>query len=305
MPPLPPLVDAHVHLWDLERFRYPWLEADDCAPLRSDYLATHLVADIGALDVRALVHVQADIDHDLDPVEETAWLASQVAEAPDGFPPLVCVPYADLRAPDLDDVLARHAEHELVRGIRQEVWFDPESTLPGILQENLLDDPAWAAGLRRLVAHGLSFDLLVKAEQLDQAGTIFREVPELQVVVDHAGVPTLVDGVPPDVWRQGLRRFAAQVPNSVLKISGMGFLRPSWELADVRPTVLECIEIFGPARCAFASNFPVERPDASYERLWRAYDEITGELSGAERSDLFAGTAARAYRIPDGPERSR
>jgi predicted TIM-barrel fold metal-dependent hydrolase len=295
---VPTVVDTHVHFWDLSRFPYPWLESEDTAALSSDYLPSNFMADSADLDVSSIVHVQADIDHSLDPVEETAWLASLVDSAPDGFPPMVVVAYADLRSPTLADTLARHAEYDFVRGIRQEVWFDPESTLPGVLRENLLDDPAWTSGLRRLADYNLSFDLLVKAEQLQGAAAIFREIPEVPVIVDHAGVPTLTDGAPPAEWRDGMRRFASEVPNSVLKISGMGFIKSSWEIHDIAPIVRECIEIFGPSRCAFGSNFPVEKPDATYSRLWEAYAEITRDLSTEERTYLFSKTAELAYRIP-------
>lgn len=294
---IPSIVDTHVHLWDLSRFRYPWLEAEEYAPIRSNYLPSDLVADISSLDVRALVHVQADIDHELDPVEETAWLASLSESAPRGFPRMVCVPYADLRSPDLDDILVRHTEYEFVRGIRQEVWFDPESTLSEVLQTNLLDDPAWVSGLKRLAEHDLSFDLLVSAPQLSQGSSIFRDIPDVPVIIDHSGAPVLKDGRLSATWLEGLQQFAREVPNAVIKISWMGFIRSAWAVSDIEDVVCACIDIFGPSRCAFGSNYPVERPDSSYERLWEAYAEITNSLSASERFELFEGTATRFYRI--------
>lgn len=296
MPAPPAVIDTHVHFWDLARFRYPWLDAEECAPFRSSYLPRQLIADFDDVNVTGLVHVQADIDRQIDPVEETKWLESTVA-AQDDLPPTVCVGYADLRAPDLDDVLRRHLECELMRGIRQEAWFDPDSTLPGILRTNLLSDAAWIRGLRSLGRYNLSFELLVKAEQLEQAAAVFNDLPELPVVLEHTGVPINDDGGPPPLWRSGMRAFAKSVPHSVLKISAMGFIRPSWSLADIGPIVREGIEIFGPQRCMLGSNFPVEQPHGSYSRLWRAYDEITSDLSADERSDIFWRTAQRIYQI--------
>jgi predicted TIM-barrel fold metal-dependent hydrolase len=174
-----------------------------------------------------------------------------------------------------------------MRGIRQEVWFDPNSTEPGAQRDDLLADPAWARGLRTLVEHDLSFDLLIAAHQLERACDIFREVPELSVVLDHTGVPTLVDGAPPPRWRTGLSRFAHEVPRSLLKISNMGFIDPAWELAEVTPLVLESIEAFGPERCMLGSNFPVDRPYSTYAELWKAYEAMSSDLSPSERSALF------------------
>lgn len=292
----PEIIDTHVHFWDLARFRYPWLDAEECAPIRASYLPGQLISDFEDLDVRGLVHVQADMDRGVDPAEETKWLES-MRQAHGDLPPMVCVAYADLRAPALDDVLRRHLRHEFVRGIRQEAWFDPDSTLPGILRTNLLSDAAWIMGLRTLRRYDLLFELLVKAEQLEQAAAVFNDLPGLPVVLEHTGVPINRDGGPPPQWRSGMRAFAKSVPHSVLKISAMGFIRPSWSLADVGPIVREGIEIFGPERCMLGSNFPVEQPHGSYSRLWRAYDEITRDLSIDERADIFSRTARRVYRI--------
>lgn len=294
-----PAIDTHVHFWDLAQFGYPWLDADDCADIRADYLPADLAADIAGADVLAMVHVQAEVDHAVDPVDETAWLTSVLDAAPPSVPPAAIVGYADLRRPDLEDVLARHLHFARVRGIRQELWFDPASTEPGALHDDLLSDPAWVAGLRQLAGHSLSFDALVSASQLAQAAAVFREHPELAVILDHTGVPTLTDGVPPPEWRTSLRRFASEVPNSVLKISGMAFIQPAWRIPDVAPVVRESIETFGPARCMLGSNFPVDKPHADYARVWEAYDEITSDLSGHERAAIFSDTARRVYRIDD------
>ena len=292
-----PFIDAHLHLWELERFSYPWLADPGAEGLASDYLVEHFRADVGDLPLVATVHVQAEIDHALDPAAETSWLAG-VAAAQDTVPvPTVCVGYADLRAPDLDAVLDRHAEHGLFRGIRQEAWFDPASTRADVPRENLLDDPIWAAGLRRLAARGLSFDLLVWARQLEQAAAIFRELPELPLVLEHTGLPVDPEPAERDLWRRGMRRFAEQVPHALLKISALRFSSPTWDLDEVGRLVREAIDLFGPARCLFASNFPVDRPAIGYADLWGAYDRFTQDLGADERAAIFRGNAARAYRI--------
>jgi predicted TIM-barrel fold metal-dependent hydrolase len=292
-----PFIDAHLHLWELERFRYPWLADPGAEGLGSDYLVEDFRADVGELPLIASVHVQAEIDHALDPVAETSWLA-ELAAAQDADPvPTVCVGYADLRAPDLDAVLDRHAEHRLFRGIRQEAWFDPDSTRADIPRENLLDDPAWAAGLRCVAERGLSFDLLVWARQLEQAAAIVRELPEFPLVLEHTGLPVGPDPAERDVWRRGMRRFAAQVPHALLKISALRSVSPAWDPGELGPPVREAIDIFGPQRCLFASNFPVDRPAVAYADLWAAYDRFTEDLDARERAAMFRGNAARVYRI--------
>ncbi len=293
---IPAFVDTHVHLWDLEHLSYPWLEDPAFAALRQNYLADDWRADAGELELAGLVHVQAEVDHAVDPVEETAWLRSLEFGA--GAPPLVYVAYADLRAPDLDDVLARHAEAGPVCGIRQEAWFDPESTRADIPRFNLLDDPAWRSGLARLPGHNLSFDLLVWPHQLEQAARLFSGLEELAVVLEHTGLPSPGDAEEMELWRAGMRGFARAVPASMLKISAMAFISGGWTVEEIKPVVLEAIEIFGPGRCMLGSNFPVDRGAATYEQIWAGYAEMLADLSADEQDGLFRCNAVRMYRLP-------
>ncbi|GAA1748943.1 amidohydrolase family protein [Nonomuraea bangladeshensis] len=281
------VVDAHLHLWQLGRFSYPWLADDGSAELRHDYLVSDWRADAEEVEIAATVHVQAEIGHALDPAEETAWLASLGESVP-----TVCVGYADLRAPDLDEVLDRHQRHALFRGIRQLAWYDPHSAKADVPRENLLDDPRWAAGLRRLAARGLSFDLQVWPHQLAQAAGIFRDLPDLPVVLEHAGLP----GQRAE-WRDELRRFATQVPHALLKISALRSVSPAWSLDELAPVVHDAIEAFGPDRCLFGSNFPVDRPAVGYGDLWRTYDALTSGYSADERTRMLRTNAASLYRI--------
>ena len=70
-----------------------------------------------------------------------------------------------------------------------------------------------------------------------------------------------------------------------------------WTIDSIRPFVLTIIDTFGPRRCMFGSNFPVDKLYSSYEALFDAFDMITKDFSAAERNELFAGTAERFYRI--------
>jgi predicted TIM-barrel fold metal-dependent hydrolase len=267
--------------------------------MRDGYLPDDWQRDAGRRELIAAVHVQAEIDHAIDPVEETAWLAALAAAHSDALPPMVCVAYADLRAPQLDDVLARHREAGPVRGIRQEAWFDPASTRADLPRVNMLSDPAWRTGLARLPLHELAFDLLVWPHQLAQAAAIFAALPDLTVVVEHTGLPQPGERERQRLWRAGLRRFAELVPRSVLKISALAFISEHWTVGAIRPVVLEAIEIFGAHRCMLGSNFPVDRGAASYDAIWTAYEEIVRDLSAEEQAALFAGTALQTYRIEE------
>ena len=94
-----------------------------------------------------------------------------------------------------------------------------------------------------------------------------------------------------------MRTLAAQ-PNVAAKISGLGMFEPNWTADSIRPLVLATIEIFGPERCLFASNFPVDKLASDYDRIWQAFDQITTDFSADERRKLFHDNAAHFYRLP-------
>ena len=112
------MIDTHVHHWELGRFRYPWLAVAAFDDLRKDYFAADYRADAAEVPVDGWVHIQAEVDHQLDPVAETAWVESlaEEASAADLLGPLACVVYADLRAANPRDLLSRHCSYPLTRG---------------------------------------------------------------------------------------------------------------------------------------------------------------------------------------------
>lgn len=293
------IIDAHQHFFDLERFRYPWLEEAAFAALRRPYLLPDLVADVGDVDVVGTVYVQAEVDHDTDPVLETAWVQS-VADAGGarGLPGAI-VGYADLRRPDLVDVLARHRQSPLFRGIRQLLRYDPGATAADSLRVNLLQDSGWQAGYRSLAGFGLSFDLLTFPRELAEAARFVAGVPDVPVVLEHLGLPPLDDAAGMETWRQGMHALAA-VDHACLKISALGEFAAHRPTITLRSLVLEAIDMFGVDRCMFGSNYPVDKVSTPYDAFWSALDEITNSFTEDERNRLFNGNARRFYRIETG-----
>jgi L-fuconolactonase len=88
-----------------------------------------------------------------------------------------------------------------------------------------------------------------------------------------------------------------------MRYTGLGFNEqtepPSSEMvaAACRPYFETCIETFGPSRSMFESNFPVDKVSYSYQVFWNACKLIAKGASTSEKADLFAGTAARFYRL--------
>lgn len=287
----PPFVDAHVHFHDLDHptLRWEWLEADappdpvlgDDGALRSRrYRADDYLAETRFQEVAKVVHVQAAIGSP-DPVEETRWLQAFADRL--GVPHGV-VAYADLADPGVAAVLDRHAEFPVLCGIRD------------LRYDGYLDDPAWEAGYALLGGRGLVCCDDPAVEDMGKARRLAERHPEVTLCIDHAGFPKARDRAYFERWREGMRGLAA-VPNAVVKISGLGQADHRWTVDSLRPWVLECIDAFGTERSFFASNWPVDRLYSSYGDVLEAYDELTADLSAADREALFAGNAERIFRL--------
>ncbi|MEZ5785150.1 MAG: amidohydrolase family protein [Xanthobacteraceae bacterium] len=287
------IIDAHQHFFDFGRFRYPWLDSDAFAALRRPYLLPDLLADMKSVDVVGTVYVQAEVEHETDPVLETAWVQSIADSSGSRGLPSAIIGYADFRQTNLEDTLIRHCQHSLFRGIRQSLRYDPHSERADIPRVNLLKDPRWQDGYRALARFGLSFEMLTFAQGLGDAARFVASVPDVPVVLEHLGGVSLEDL---DTWRAGMADFAA-VAHAFLKISALGEVSPHWTTATMRPIVLEAIDIFGVDRCMFGSNYPVEKLVTPYDRFWSALDDITESFSEDERNKLFHGNAERFYRI--------
>jgi len=296
------IVDAHMHLWDLDKIRYPWLTpplpvgiTGDVRSIAKTYLLDAYLRDArgdgGKIRVAKVVHVEAGA-HPGDSLEETRWLQS-VADLR-GFPHAL-VAHADLNDPNVEALLAEHASHHNARGIRQILnWHaDPYKTYT---PRDLLEDPQWSQGFELLRKYNLSFDLQIYPSQMPAAAHLASRHPDTLMILNHTGMPADRDAAGIRAWRAGMQALAQQ-PNVMVKISGLAMLDWQWTTESLRPFVLQTLDIFGVERCMFASNFPVDRLFGSFARQYGAYQSLTASLSAAERTKLFATNAERIYRI--------
>ncbi|RIA43776.1 putative TIM-barrel fold metal-dependent hydrolase [Hephaestia caeni] len=294
-----PFVDAHVHLWDLSRLHYPWLTppfADDgpngsVEAIARTYLLDDYLADAARWNVVGMVHIDAGAEASAA-LAETEWL--QAMRDARGMPSGI-VAFAALDDPDVDVLLAAHARHGGVRGIRHIVnWHaDPMRTYT---PRDMTQDEAWRRGYARLAHHGLSFDLQCYPGQMGSLAALVARHPDVPVIVNHMGMAVASDPAGFDDWRQGMRALAANA-HVVTKISGVGFIDRRWTIEQIRPLVLEAIEMFGADRCLFASDVPTDKLFGSFDRHMEAYHAIVADFSDAEKRALFGGNANRVYRL--------
>jgi predicted TIM-barrel fold metal-dependent hydrolase len=164
-----------------------------------------------------------------------------------------------------------------------------------------------------LVERKLVYDALQYHPQLPEVCSLADAFPGATIIVNHCGGLLGVGPYArPDTFARwkALVAAAAQRPNIIMKLGGLAMRRCGFEF-DTRPvpaTVEElvtiwrpyietCIELFGPARCMFESNFPPDSVASSYRAVWNVFKTITSGFSSAEKDDLFSGTAARVYGI--------
>lgn len=290
-----PFVDAHVHLWDLDHLRYPWLTppfADDgpngsVEAIAQTYLPADYRADTANWTVAGYVHVDAGADA-RDAVAETDWLRS-LSDGPSGI-----VAFAALDHPNVEALLAAHVARG-ARGIRHIVNWHAEPRRTYTARDVTADD-AWARGFAMLGRYGLSFDLQAYPGQFPALAGLIERHPGTPVVVNHMGMPVPADPDGRDEWRRGMRALAA-LPHVAFKLSGFGFVQRPWTAKDARPWVLEAIDLFGATRACVASDFPTDKLFGTLDHTLGAYAEIIAPFSPDERRALWGGNANRIYRL--------
>jgi L-fuconolactonase len=313
-----PTIDPHHHLWDRPGWRYLLDE------LLADTGTGHNI--IATVFVQARAMVRATGPEELRPVGETEFVNGVAAMSASGIygKTKVCagiVGHADLTlGTRVEPVLAAHirAGGDRFRGIRHITAWDGDDSIRNPAYSpppGLLADKAFRDGFAVLCRLGLSFDAWLYHPQIKELTDLARAFPDARIVLNHVGGPIgigLYAAKRKDVftaWAASIRALAP-CPNVCVKVGGLGMrmggfgfyekVEPpsSGTLAAAwRPYVETCIEAFGPSRCMFESNFPVDKGSYSYPVFWNACKLLAKAASHGEKADLFAGTAARFYRL--------
>ena len=224
---------------------------------------------------------------------EAAWVSRQLGG---GRLPYVMVASAPLEHDDVSALLQQLAADERIRGVRQILNYEPSWPRNGHLG-NLLESTAWQRGFGLLAEHGLRFDLQLNPHQFAAAALLVAAHPQIPVVIDHLGTPTLADLRGETYW-DGMRAFA-DCAHTTIKLSMLPYVDREWDTnALVTESVLRVIDLFGVERCFFASNFPVDlRSGWPAARLFGAFARLVGEMPQADQRRLFADNARRAYGV--------
>jgi L-fuconolactonase len=308
-----PIIDPHHHIWLKPNNDY--LGGD----LERDVLSGHNI--IATVFVECSTAYGEDGPAEMRPVGETKFVVKALPEQATGtrFAAGI-VGRADLALGEMvRPVLEAQIEaaEGRFRGVRRPLRWDPEGI--GLFgkpfQPSLAAGPSFRRGMAQLEPLGLSFDGWLFHHQLNEFADLAEAFPNTIMILNHVGGPLGIgrfSGKRRQVfqeWRQAMQDLSRR-PNVLVKIGGLGMLYfgfdfharalppNSRELAEAwKPYVLECINLFGPTRCMFESNFPVDKQSCSYGAIWNAFKRLTQSFSENEKRHLYSQTAAEAYRL--------
>ena len=318
-----PICDPHHHFWDFRPERIPYQR----------YLLHELAADINAgHNVRSTVFIEAramyraEGPEEMRPVGEVEFVQGLAAASATGLygpgqAAAAIIGHANLNLgaavePALEALQA--ASPSRFRGIRHSVTWDPHPEVDNTAAHNMegqLASANFRAGAQALSRMGLSLEGWLYFPQLPELADFAKAMPDLTIILNHIGGLLRVgpyggrEEEVMGIWKIGIAAVAA-CPNVVVKLGGIGMPRTGFdwhtrnrpigseELAEaMAPLMNYCIEQFGPSRCMFESNFPVDKVSYSHHILYNAFKRLSAGYSATERADMFHDTAARAYRI--------
>ena len=317
-----PICDPHHHFWvhrpepvDYQKYLLP--------ELADDVNSGHNVRSTVFIEVRC--EYRTGGPDEMKPVGEVEYVQTIAdASAADSHGPTkaaaAIIGHADLKLGDgVRPVLEamQAASPDRFRGVRHSVGWDESPELANREIKGALGAGGYRAGAKVLSNMGLILENSLYFHQASELADFARALPELTIVLNHIGGLVRVgpyanrdDEVLPQ-WRKGVEEMA-KCPNIVMKLGGVGQTRFAYgwderekpigseELAgQLGPLMEHCIQQFGPDRCMFESNYPVDKISYSYNVLWNAFKRLSQGYSATERAAMFHDTAARVYNIID------
>ncbi len=280
------IIDTHVHIWDLDRGRYSWLDGDTSI-LKKSYAFQELLPEMEAAEVTDCILVQAA--NTLDDTERMLRTAREYKEV------IGVVGWLPLVEPE-------ETHNLLTSGLVSDPYFKGvrhlihnESDPRWLLQEAVLES------LKTLVEYNLPFDVVgTSTDHLETILEVAHRLPDLRMVLDHLNQPPIARGAAFGRWGE-LMKAAARQQNIYAKISGLGTAAAAmatWSKSDIKPYIMYVLDLFGVDRCLCGGDWPVSLLALSYKDTWKIYKEIiTEELSGEDQLSIWYKNASLFYNI--------
>ncbi len=282
-----PVVDTHVHFWDVELMNYEWLK--NAPAINQSFHPNDYAHDTGPANIQKIVFVECGVATDEQTAQkEVAWVTQLSAEDPriQGI-----VAHANMeKGEEIRPHLEWLTQQPLVKGVRRLLQSEPDDNY--CLQKDFLE------GIKLLNEYGFSFDICIKYHQLPAAIKMVEKCPDVQFIMDHIAKPDIKNSHQ-EPWKENIKALA-QLPNVVCKISGVVTEadHENWQPDDIRPYIEHVIDCFGPERIMYGGDWPVVRLASTYQRWFDVMQEITKDFSHLDKSRFFQENADIIYRLP-------
>jgi predicted TIM-barrel fold metal-dependent hydrolase len=280
-----PVVDTHQHLWDLSKFRLPWIK--DGSPLARSFLMPDYVSATEGLNIAKAVYMEVDVD----PEQQTAEARYILDICKRGNTPTVAAVIPGRPASDgFKAYLEPFKGSRYIKGVRQ-VLHSPEIPAGYCLRADFIK------GIRLLGEFGLSFDICVRPGELLDAAKLVDACPDTRFILDHCGNAN-VQASDHAEWKRDLAALAKR-KQVVCKVSGIVVsAKPgAWSVDDLAPLINHTLEVFGPDRVMFGGDWPVCTLTATYKQWFEALQMIVRDRSEQEQRRLFHDNAVRFYGL--------
>ena len=285
VPQAMPIVDTHQHMWDLSRFKLPWLKG---APkLDHSFLMNDYRQATEGLNIVKSVYMEVDVEPSQQAAEADYVLdLIRKGEMPLGAAVIARRPGSDGFA----EFVARYGGERAIKGLRQ--VLHGTDTPPGHCL-----DKQFIADIRLLGKAGLSFDLCMRSAELADAAKLIDACPDTSFILDHCGNAS-VRAKELSGWKADISRVAKR-KNVVCKVSGIvASAAPGpWTADDLAPIVNHVMDEFGPDRVVFGGDWPVCTLAATYRQWVEALKSIVANRPESDQKKLFHDNAVRVYRL--------
>ena len=273
-------IDSHQHFWHYAPATHGWI-TDEMEVLKRDYLPADLKKELDNNAVAGCVSVQA-----AQTAQETQFLLDQADKH--AFIRGV-VGWVNLQDEAVEEQLAGWAQHPKFVGVRHIVQAETD--------EHFLLQPAFLRGVRLLSTLDLTYDLLIREDQLPAARSFVDQLPDAQLVVDHLAKPKIA-AHERSPWKENIQALAER-PNVHCKLSGLVTEADwsNWQPRDLFPYLDVVVEAFGTERVMVGSDWPVCRLAASYAQVNELMDQYFASFTEAEQARIFGQNAIDFYQL--------
>jgi predicted TIM-barrel fold metal-dependent hydrolase len=303
-PKMLPIIDTHQHLWDLKKFRLPWVKPGSV--LAKDHLMSDYLKATEGLNVVKTIYMEVD----LDPAQQQEEAEFVIETCKKGNTPMAAGVISGRPSSEgFAKYITPFKGNRYIKGVRQ--------ILHAQAPAGLCLDPKFVKGIRLLGELGLSFDLCMRPTELGDGVKLVDACPDTRFILDHCGngevsmfnrvMPPhpapVPKGTPPDgrgeIWKRGMEELAKRKNLVACKVSGIivSATPGKWTPDDLAPIVNLTLDTFGPDRVMFGGDWPVCTQVGTFKEWLRALQSIIKNRSEEQQRKLFHDNAVRVYGL--------